>query len=277
MLARRSPDDRRTPAETRQVALGGRRLMVADWPATAANAPDSIPLLFLAGIGMNFEMIEPVVQAMPGRRVISLDMPGIGGSPDAVLPYTIPAMALILALLLDELGIETVDVAGMSWGGALAQQFAFQHRARVRKLALVATGAGATMLPGNPVMLRELLDPTQWTRERPLRRTLAMLYGGGSHEPVSLNAAKPPTPWGWTCQLSAFALWSSLPFLPLLDLPVLVMADDDDQIIPPANSQVLANLIPRARLVTFHQGGHLFLLAQTARFVAELESFLDGD
>lgn len=276
MHARRAPSDDRSAAEVRLMALGGRRLRVADWHPGPAHAADGQPpLLLLSGLGMNLEMIEPVVNAMPGRRVISVDMPGIGGSPDPVLPYTIPMMGLSLALMLDQLGVDVVDIAGMSWGGALAQQFTFQHRARVRKLALIATGAGAAMLPGNPLLLRELVDPTQWTRKQPLRRTLAMLYGGGSHEPVSLNAATPPTPWGWTCQLSAFALWTSLPFLPLLDLPVLVMADDDDQIVPPANSQILAAAIPGARMVTFHQGGHLFLLAQTDRFVAELEAFLD--
>lgn len=259
------------------MSVGGRRLRVADWRGPDwDDGPDAPPpLLFLAGIGMNLEMLEPVVRALPDRRVISFDAPGIGGSPDALLPYTFPALALTTGLLLDRLGISQVDLAGFSWGGALAQQFAFQSKARVRRLVLAATGAGATMLPGNLSILNELLDPFQFTSARPLKKTLAMLYGGGAHDPVSLNAAKPPTPWGWTCQLGAFAAWTSLPFLPLLDVPTLVMADDDDQIVPPANAETLHNLLPDSRLERFKGGGHLFLLTRKDAFVATLRAFLD--
>lgn len=259
------------------IAVGGRRLRVADWRGPEwRDAPDApLPLLFLAGIGMNLEMLEPVVRALPERRVIGFDAPGIGKSPDALLPYTFPALALTTGLLLDRLGIDRVDLAGFSWGGALAQQFAFQSKARVRRLVLAATGAGATMLPGNLSILNELLDPFQFTSARPLKKTLAMLYGGGAHDPVSLNAATPPTPWGWTCQLGAFAAWTSLPLLPLIDLPTLVMADADDQIVPPANAETLHSLLPDSRLQRFSGGGHLFLLTRQAEFVAALRAFLD--
>lgn len=264
------------------LSVGGRRLRVADWrgPQWRDTPGAPPPLLFLAGIGMNLEMLEPIVRALPDRRVISFDAPGIGGSPDALLPYTLPAMALTTGLLLDRLRIERVDLAGFSWGGALAQQFAFQSKARVRRLVLAATGAGATMLPGNLSIINELLDPFQFSKAmsggaRPLRKTLAMLYGGGAHDPVSLNAATPPTPWGWTCQLGAFATWTSLPFLPTLDVPTLVMTDEDDQIVPPANAEMLHSLLPQSRLKRFTGGGHLFLLTRRPEFVAELRDFLD--
>jgi len=38
--------------------------------------------------------------------------------------------------MLDRLGYQQVDVLGLSWGGALAQQFAFQHRCACRRLVL---------------------------------------------------------------------------------------------------------------------------------------------
>lgn len=265
------------------MSIAGRRLRVADWKGRdwqdrcgqdGRGAP--LPLVLFTGLGMNLEMIEPVVRALPTRRVISFDAPGIGKSPDAFLPYTIPGLALVTGLLLDRLGVERVDMAGFSWGGALAQQFAFQNRARVRKLVLAATSTGAAMLPGNPSLLSELMDPFQFTSPRPLKKTLAMLYGGGAHDPVSLNAALPPTPWGWSCQLGSFAMWSSLAFLPLLDLPTLVMTDEDDQIVPPANAEMLNSLLPDSRLVRFKGGGHLFMLTRRREFVAALHDFLDG-
>ena len=258
------------------MSVAGRRLRVADWKGAAwRDAPDSPPLVLFTGLGMNLEMIEPVVRALPERRVISFDAPGIGKSPDAFLPYSIPGLALSTGLLLDRLGVDKIDLAGFSWGGALAQQFAFQNRARVRKLVLAATSAGAAMLPGNPSILTELVDPFQVTSSRPLKKTLAMLYGGGAHDPVSLNAATPPTPWGWACQLGAYAAWTSVPFLPLLDLPALVMTDDDDQIVPAANAELLHALLPDSRLVRFSGGGHLFMLTRRSEFVAALREFLD--
>ena len=119
-----------------------------------------------------------------------------------------------------------------------------------------------------------MLDPMQYTVEAALRRNLATLYNGGGSERVSLNAARPPSPIGWTCQVSAFALWSSVSFLPLLSLPVLVRADNEDQLIPVANAHFLHNAIPGSRLELSDGGGHLFMLSRPAEFAATLADFL---
>jgi pimeloyl-ACP methyl ester carboxylesterase len=229
----------------------------------------------LNGIGMNLELLAPIARALPEREVISFDLPGIGQSPDPIIPYTIPCMALTTAALLDRLEIEQADILGISWGGALAQQFAFQHRARTGRLVLAATSAGAAMVPGNASMLAHMADPREYTVERTLRRNLASIYNGGGSAKVSLNAAKAPSPLGFSYQLAAFATWTSLPFLPLLSLPVMVMADEEDQLVPPSNAHFLHNAIPHSRLEMFHGGGHLFMLSQQDRFIEKLRSFLD--
>lgn len=252
------------------IGVAGRRLRVGEWHAGTPGTP----LLLLGGIGMNTEMFAPLARELADRRVISIDMPGIGGSPDPVFPYTIPQMALTVAALLDRLAIGEVDVLGISWGGALAQQFAFQHRARTRRLVLAATAAGNMMVPGQPGLVAAMLDPLEFTVERTMRRNLAMLYNGGGSGRVSLNAATPPSPAGWACQLASFAGWSSLPLLPLLTMPVMVMADADDQLVPVANAHVLANAIPGARLALFEGGGHLFMLSAPAAFCATVREFL---
>lgn len=231
----------------------------------------------LNGIGLNLELLAPIARAMPEREVITFDMPGIGQSPDPIFPYTIPCMALTTAALLDRLEIEQADILGISWGGALAQQFAFQHRVRTGRMILAATSAGAAMVPGNPSMLAHMADPREYTVERTLRRNLASIYNGGGMGQVSLNAAKAPSPLGFSYQLAAFATWTSLPFLPLLSLPVMVMADEEDQLVPPSNAHFLHNAIPHSRLEMFQGGGHLFMLSQQARFVEKLRSFLDDD
>jgi pimeloyl-ACP methyl ester carboxylesterase len=88
------------------------------------------PLLVFNGIGANIELVAPFLDALEGPEAIVFDMPGVGGSPVATLPYRPWTLARLSARLLDQLGHERVDVLGVSWGGAIAQQFAFQHAAR---------------------------------------------------------------------------------------------------------------------------------------------------
>lgn len=257
--------------------IHGRRLRVAQWNfgEDAGDAAGSLPLLVFNGIGMNLELLDPLARAMGPRPVLCFDMPGIGKSPDPVVPYNAVSMALASAAILDRLEIQQVDVLGISWGGGIAQQFALQHRARIGKLVLAATSAGMLMAPGNLPALARLADPAEWTMGKALQRNLALLYnGGGTGDPVSLNAATPPSPSGFLYQLAALAGWSSVPLLPLLDVPTLILAGDEDQVVPPVNSQFLHALINGSRLRLVRGGGHLFPFSHRSEFLRELESFL---
>lgn len=252
----------------------GRRLRLARW-SWRDGRPDLRPLLVFSGIGMNLEMLDPLAVATAPRPVLCFDMPGVGKSPDPVWPYNAVTMALTAAAVLDRLEIAQVDVLGISWGGGIAQQFALQHRARVGKLVLAATSAGMVMAPGSLPALARLADPTEWTMGKALQRNLALLYnGGGTGDPVSLNAATPPSPAGFLYQLAALAGWSSVPLLPLLDVPTLILAGDEDQVVPPINSQFLHALIPKSRLRLIPGGGHLFPFSHSDAFLGELDGFL---
>src|SRR5919204_5522565 len=105
------------------------------------------PLFLFNGIGANIELVEPFLKALDGPEAIVFDVPGVGGSPSPWLPYRPSTLARRSAQLLDQLGHEQVDVLGVSWGGALAQQFAFQHASRCRRLVLAATSPGHLMVP----------------------------------------------------------------------------------------------------------------------------------
>ena len=67
-----------------------------------------------------------------------------------------PQLAWMLSRMLDDLGYRQVDVLGFSWGGALAQQFAAQHRNCCRRLVLVSTSTGVMSVPGNPKVLAKM-------------------------------------------------------------------------------------------------------------------------
>ena len=98
----------------------GLTLRVARWRAGASGTP----LLFLNGIGADIAAAAPLLAQIHGREVWTLDMPGVGGSPDAILPYSAPTMAAIVMEIADRFDQAQIDLAGFSWGGALAQQIA---------------------------------------------------------------------------------------------------------------------------------------------------------
>lgn len=254
--------------------INGRRLRTAQWNFSSDTKPLQ-PLLVFNGIGMNLELLDPLAQAMAPRPVICFDMPGIGRSPDAVVPYNAVTMALTASALLDRLKIGKVDVLGISWGGGIAQQFALQHRVRIGRLVLAATGAGMVMAPGPLPPLARLADPSEYTVGKALQRGLAILYnGGGTGDPVSLNAVTPPSPAGFLYQLAALAGWTSVPILPLLDVPALILAGDEDQVVPPVNSRFLHALIQGSRMRLIPGGGHLFMFSHRAQFLHEVNKFL---
>ena len=67
--------------------------------------------------------------------------------------------------------------------------------------------------------------------------------------------------------------WTSLPGLPGLRPPTLILAGDDDPIIPLVNARILHRLIPRSQLHIYH-GGHLELAADAEHIAPVVDAFL---
>src|SRR5277367_3006537 len=259
----------------RILTVGGRTIRVA----VRDGAPGWPPLLLCNGIGASLELFQPFVDALdPRRPVIRFDMPGVGGSPAPVMPYHLATLPSMLAGLLDQLGYEQADVLGISWGGALAQQFALSRPKRVRRLVLVATAPGVIMVPASPSVLLRMISPRRHRDPDYSARIAGELYGGSAREdPIVardlLHATTRLGPaWGYYYQLLATAGWTSLPFLPRLRPPTLILAGDDDPIIPVANARIMHRLIPHS-----DHGGHLELAADAERLGAVVEAFLDAD
>lgn len=262
-----------TRTEIRHIDVDGQALRVG---LTPGEGP---PLLVFNGIGANLEVLEPLTQALEGIRTIVFDVPGAGGSERRLLPYRLRHIAKLTSRLLDKLGhTGQVDVLGVSWGGALAQQFAFTCRRRCRKLVLVATTPGVLMVPGSPVALAHLFNPRHYKDRAHLERAAASIYGGAARRDPSIireHSARSKSPhWlGYLHQQLAFWGWSSLPWLPLLPQPTLVLAGNDDPLVPVINARILATLIPRARLEVVDDG-HLFLISDPHRVAPSIRQFL---
>jgi len=236
------------------------------------------PLLLFNGIGANIELVEPFLDALDGFEAVVFDVPGVGGSPTPWRPYRPCTMAQLSARLLDQLGHEQVDVLGVSWGGAIAQQFAFQHGKRCRRLVLAATSPGHLMVPGKLTVLLKMATPRRYKDPDYMKRIAGDIYGGmlrSSPELVSrhLRHVRWSSDYGYYLQLIAGFGWSSLPWLQLLAQPTLIMAGTDDPIVPVANARILAKLIPDARMVTIDDG-HLFLVTSTSQSAKLVSEFL---
>ncbi|TCC54151.1 poly(3-hydroxyalkanoate) depolymerase [Kribbella capetownensis] len=238
------------------------------------------PLLLCCGIGAAFEVLQTVIDAMdPDREVIRFDVPGVGGSPVGLLPYPFPILAWIVERMLRQLGYDEVDVLGLSWGGALAQQLAVQHRRRVRRLVLVSTATGMLMVPGRPATLVRMVTPRRFRDPEYAAGVAGFLYGGSARRHATdirtmfKNQAYAGSRRGYLFQLMAGAAWTSLPFLGLIQQPTLVLSGDDDPIIPIANARILATLIRHAELHLYH-GGHVELVTEAPNLVPVITEYL---
>jgi poly(3-hydroxyalkanoate) depolymerase len=263
----------------RVLSVGGRGIRVA----VREGTPGLPPLLLCNGIGASLELLQPFVDALdPRRGVIRFDMPGIGGSPPPVVPYHLAGSAPLLSGLLDQLGYQQADVLGISWGGGLAQQFALGRPDRVRRLVLVATGPGALMVPGHPRALMRMLTPRRHRDPGYAARIAGELYGGSARKDPALakdllhaTTTRLGPARGYYYQLISSIGWTSLPRLHKLRQPTLILAGDDDPIIPLVNARIMHRLIPRSELHIYH-GGHLELVADAERIAPVVAAFLDA-
>lgn len=225
----------------------GLTLRVARWRAGKGGPP----LLFLNGIGADIAAAAPLLARIGEREVWTLDMPGVGGSPDALLPYAAPTMAATVMEIADRFGHRRLDLAGFSWGGALAQQVAVQFPGRIRRLVLMAT-TPTVAAPG--IGWAALLDDD-------------MLASG-----LRLPTA---TPLGLSYQAMAMAGWTSAPMLPRLRaLPTLVLMGKRDGVVPASHGRAIADLIEGATLEIV-PGSHLFPFTHATSVAARIRAFLD--
>ena len=270
------PSETTTPqTETRTITVRGQRLRVAIRKGDGTRTP----LLLINGIGVNLEVLQPFVDALdPAIEVIRFDVPGTGGSPAPRIPYRFSAHALLVTNMLDQLGYQQVDVLGVSWGGALAQQFAFQYPTRCRRLILVSTGTGALMIPGRPWVLAKLASPRRYQDPAHMEQIAGEIYGGKVHTQPELahefaGTARLGSVLGYFYQLLGTVGWTSIPWLRKLQQPTLILHGDDDPLVPLINARIMHRLIPHSKLYIFHDG-HLGLATSAQELAQVVDQFL---
>jgi pimeloyl-ACP methyl ester carboxylesterase len=258
------------PTEDVQLRLRGLRIH-----AQVCGAGE--PLLLYSGIWGEVRLWELLLPHLAGFRTIAFDPPGVGRSPRPPAPLSMRGLARLGTEVLDEFEVESAHVLGASFGGAVAQQMAFSHPSRVRRLVLASTSFGGGAMPGNLEAFWHFIHPRSYHPER-LERVVGAMFGGRMRtEPElvrSMHIRRPTDTLAALYRMAPLFGWSSLPWLWTIDRPTLVIVGDDDPVTPLFNHRVIASLMPQARLHKVAGGGHLVLLDSAEQVGPVITSFL---
>ena len=257
--------------------VDGKRLHVA---SRLLEKKDVTPLLIFNGIGAGLELLEPLLESL-NIPTITFDLPGLGGSPASNSPTRMHQFALMAKRLLEQLNIDKVHVMGISWGGGLAQQFAYQFPNYSDRLILAATSTGHLMVPPKPSVLLRMATPLRYFSSNHFKKIAGDIYGGDfrrDQKRIESHTKRmgPPALRGYLGQLYAMAGWTSVFYLHKITQKTLVMAGEDDPIIPLVNARFMNRQIPDSTL-DIYDCGHLFILTRLERAVASIESFVKAE
>jgi pimeloyl-ACP methyl ester carboxylesterase len=228
------------------------------------------PLLLIHGSGASGASWGLVVGALADHHhVIRVDLPGCGQSPPAP-SYDVPDQAGRVAVLLDDLGLRHVTLAGHSSGGYVATALAEQRPDLVGSLALISTGPSLDALLPQPFILQALLAPPLGPLLWP-RRSDAMIRKG-----INATTARPvDIPGDAVADMrnityrtfrkvlrrnAAYVAERSVPErLADLDVPVLVIFGASDPRYEPSSAHQY-DAVPNARVEMLPGVGHMPIL-----------------
>jgi pimeloyl-ACP methyl ester carboxylesterase len=248
-----------------------------------------VPLVLLQHFRGNLDSWDPaLIDALtPGRRVVTFDNAGVGGSsgqtPDTVRQMARDAIAFVTAL-----GLGQADILGFSIGSFVAQEIALIRPAIVRRLVLASSAPqGAAGMHGWAPQVTSAVGTPQTSPEA----YLGVFFTGspasraaGQEALARMHArtADRDTPATWQtrqAQYDAVCTWgipdhALLQRLSCLQMPVFVANGDSDPMILPHYSHLIAGLIPHARVKIYPDSAHGFLFQHHAEFAGDVDEFL---
>jgi pimeloyl-ACP methyl ester carboxylesterase len=274
-----SPQPQHEAISTFYIFHSSFRLHAVSWPGPA----DATPLIMLHGIWDTWRTFERVGGRLAGGRAVhALDLRGHGESDKPAEGYGHADYAGDVLGVLDQLGLDRVDLLGFSLGALVAARLAADAPGRVARLILEDPPHSPEADPrGRAAWLRILLD----LKRRPFEEIVEEL---GDLYPTRDRA---------TNEASARALMNTAdgPFRALLDgpaadpgLPALLAGYDRPTLILRADPDyggalsaggraALLAARPDARLIDFPATGHLIHAEREDAFIAAVEDFLAGE
>lgn len=240
------------------------------------------PVLFLHGLTWDHTMWDAQVESLASDyRCIALDFIGHGRTPDIDHDYSFWDLASYVARFLDELGVPSAHVVGLSMGGMTAMRLALRHPARVRSLALLDTDAGAedAARAAGYHQLAEGVVAQGW--EPFADQVAAILFGQPflespqNREMVRAKFAANPRESIARRALRCVTQRDDIRGqLGQITVPTTVIVGELDIATPPEKSEAIAAAIPGARLVRISGAGHMSPLEAPEAVTAALREHL---
>lgn len=242
------------------------------------------PLLLIMGLGANATAWDNQVPVFAEHHaVIAFDNRGAGRSEKPPGPYAMHQMAADTAGLMDELGVGSSHVFGMSMGGMVAQEYTLRHPERVRSLILGGTMPGGPhAITAGPHLVQQFVSLAGMPVEQAIITGMAMLYSEAFIEAnrdrlmarALQYAPLMAPPHGLQAQIMAVMTFNAYDRLHEVKVPTLILTGTEDRIVPHANSKLLMDRIPGSRLIEFAGAGHGFLMERADEANAAVLDFL---
>ena len=253
--------------ETGYMETGGRRVRYH----VRGEGP---PLLMINGLAAPLEFWRPLEAQLGDFQTITVDAPGAGRSSTPDGTFGLDRFADVMDELLEHLNIDSAGVLGLSLGGMIAQELAHRHPERVDKLVLCATAYRRTYnVRGTAILARRARNGYRRQRDR-ASGVHSAAASGTRLRLLPRDLGELPSGRGFVLQMRAAMNWSSRAWLDQLEMPVLVIAGDDDPLIPISQSRRIAKTVRRGRLVVVPGGGHLWVLKEPAEAGGIVREFL---
>ncbi|MFH2129236.1 MAG: alpha/beta hydrolase [bacterium] len=248
------------------------------------------PLLFFTGTGGDLRNRYSILESplVDHFEVLAFDQRGLGQTSKPDKPYSMAGYAKDGAGLLDALGWESCLVAGLSFGGMVAQEFAIRYPQRTRRLVLMCTSSGGAGGDSYPLLeLSELsiverarrtieLSDIRWDRQ--WQAANSKIFKAAFDLRVSqleYVSQDPVRAAGARRQLEARQWHDTWDRLPGLSMPVGIFGGKYDGVALPENIEKLQQAIPGATLEMF-EGGHLFFMQDRSAW-PRIISFLKNE
>jgi pimeloyl-ACP methyl ester carboxylesterase len=242
------------------------------------------PLLLIMGLGANATGWSSQIPAFSREyQVVAFDNRGAGRSDKPNEAYSMGQMADDAHGLLNELGIESAHVFGMSLGGMVAQELTLRHPEQVRTLILGGTMAGGpSAIFAGPDVVQQFIALSGLPVIQAIEAGLALIYSddyvkqnkGDLVRRSLLNAHLMAPMYAIQRQFMAIVGWNTVARLGEITAPTLVLSGTADRVMPPQNARVLVEGITGSRLVELAGAGHGFLVEKAEEVNAAVLSFL---
>ncbi len=223
------------------------------------------PLILVMGLASTLDMWHRTAPVMAKRhRTILIDNRGVGRSGVPMPPYSIPTMAADVAAVMDAAGIDKAHIFGISMGGMISQEFALLYPHRVDSLILGCTNFGGRQVkPAAPNVLEILRARGMMTPDEAAWAMVPFTYDATTPrervaEDIAIRLKWFPSAEGYFGQLGAIFSWESRDRLSKIQAPTLVIHGETDELVPPENGRMIADLIPGAKLTMLANASHIF-------------------